>query len=157
MRPIEDHDLALAWCPKMGAPEKIVSDLVLARLLECERERPLRLHSTEHVANDAIFAGGVKRLEYDEKGLVAIRIKQILQLVHALDVFAHLGRCGTLEGLRQCEWRRYEVMNVPAPIRHRDRLIGTSEPVLTGYERIAFETLLIAPQGEPLTAFAYPK
>jgi hypothetical protein len=36
-------------------------------------------------------------------------------------------------------------MNVPAPIRHRDRLIGTSEPVLTRYERIAFETFLIAP------------
>jgi len=45
-------------------------------------------------------------------------------------------------------------MNVPAPIRHRDRLIGTSEPVLTRCERIAFENLLIAPQGEPLTAFA---
>jgi hypothetical protein len=48
-------------------------------------------------------------------------------------------------------------MNVPAPIPHRDRLIGTSEPVLTRYERIAFEKFLIAPRGEPLTAFAYLK
>ena len=37
-------------------------------------------------------------------------------------------------------------MNVPAPIRHRDRLIGASEPVLTRYERIAFEKFLIAPR-----------
>jgi hypothetical protein len=41
-------------------------------------------------------------------------------------------------------------MNAPAPIRHRDRLIGTSEPVLSRSKRIAFEKFPIASQGEPL-------
>lgn len=46
--------------------------------------------------------------------------------------------------------------NVPAPVRNRDRLIGVGEPVLSRYERIAFEKSLIAPQGEPLAAFVCP-
>ena len=45
---------------------------------------------------------------------------------------------------------------MPAPVRNRDRMIGTGEPVLERYERIAFEKPLIAPQGQPLAAFVCP-
>lgn len=58
--------------------------------------------------------------------------------------------------MRQREPRRYEVKHVPAPVRHRDRLIGAGEPVLARYERIAFEKDLLAPQGQPLAAFICP-
>jgi hypothetical protein len=68
-----------------------------------------------------------------------------------LEAFSQLG--GTA---RQREPRRYEVTHVPAPVRNRDRLIGTGEPVLPRYERIAFEKALIAPQGEALAAFICP-
>jgi hypothetical protein len=68
-----------------------------------------------------------------------------------LEAFNRLG--GTA---RQRETRRYEVTHVPAPIRNRDRLIGTGEPVLPRYERIAFEKSLIAPQGQPLATFVCP-
>jgi hypothetical protein len=54
------------------------------------------------------------------------------------------------------EARRYEVTRVPAPVRNRDRLIGTGEPVLPRYERIVFEKSLISPQGEPMAAFVCP-
>ena len=57
---------------------------------------------------------------------------------------------------RQREPRRYEITNVPAPVRNRDRLIGIGEPVLPRYERIAFEKALVAPQGQPLAAFVCP-
>ena len=57
---------------------------------------------------------------------------------------------------KQREPRRYEITHVPAPIRNRDRLIGTGEPVLSRYERIAFEKTLVAPQGQPLAAFVSP-
>ena len=57
---------------------------------------------------------------------------------------------------RQREPRRYQVSHVPAPIRNRDRLIGTSEPVLPRYERIVFEKPLVAPPGQPLAAFVCP-
>ena len=38
---------------------------------------------------------------------------------------------------------------MPAVIRNRDRAIGRGEPVLTRYERIAFEKELIGVQGKP--------
>ncbi|HNY84771.1 MAG TPA: helicase-related protein, partial [Anaerolineaceae bacterium] len=57
---------------------------------------------------------------------------------------------------KQREPRRYEITYVPAPIRNRDRLIGIREPVLPRYERIVFEKLLTAPQGQPLAAFVCP-
>ncbi len=46
--------------------------------------------------------------------------------------------------------------HVPAAVRHRDRLIGTREPVLHRYERITFEKDLIAPPGQPMAAFICP-
>ena len=67
------------------------------------------------------------------------------------EAFKRLG--GTV---RQRELRRYEITHVPAPIRHRDRVIGVGEPVLERYERVAFEKELIAPQGQPLAAFICP-
>ncbi|HKZ69377.1 MAG TPA: helicase-related protein, partial [Anaerolineales bacterium] len=57
---------------------------------------------------------------------------------------------------RQREPRRYEITHVPAPVRNRDRQIGTGDPVLARYERITFEKDLIAPQGQPLAAFVCP-
>src|SRR5574337_1066880 len=56
----------------------------------------------------------------------------------------------------QREHRRYEVTHVPAPVRHRDRLIGLVEPVLPRYERIAFEKDLVAPAGQTPAAFVCP-
>ncbi len=80
MRAVEDHDLALARRAQVGAPEKIVGELLLARLLEAEHRRPLRIHPAEHVPHDAVLAGGVERLQHDEQGLVAVRVEQVLQL-----------------------------------------------------------------------------
>jgi len=68
-----------------------------------------------------------------------------------LEAFRQLGGSS-----RQREPRRYEITHVPAPVRHRDRLIGIGEPVLPRYERIAFEKELVAPQGQPLAAFVCP-
>ncbi|MDE0042078.1 MAG: helicase-related protein, partial [Candidatus Poribacteria bacterium] len=58
--------------------------------------------------------------------------------------------------VREREPKRYQVSRVPAAIRNRDRVIGVGEPVLTQYERIAFEKDLLAVQGKPLAAFVCP-
>jgi len=58
--------------------------------------------------------------------------------------------------LKQREPNRYEITSVPGPVRSRDRSIGTGEPVLPRYERVAFEKDLIAPQGVPIAAFVCP-
>jgi len=68
-----------------------------------------------------------------------------------LEAFQKLGGAA-----RQREARRYEITHVPAPVRTRDRLIGTREAVLPRYERVTFEKDLITPQGQPLAAFVCP-
>jgi hypothetical protein len=60
------------------------------------------------------------------------------------DAFTLLGG-----SLREREPGRYEITHVPAPIRSRDRQIGTGEPILTKYERIAVS-------GKPPAAFVCP-
>ena len=69
-----------------------------------------------------------------------------------LEAFKRLGG-----RIHQRESRRYEVKNVPASIRNRDRIIGVGNPVLHRYERIVFEKSLVStPQGKPPAAFVSP-
>jgi hypothetical protein len=89
-------------------------------------------------------ASRVARVREDMERAEARRLQPHYIESFFLEAFKHLG--GTT---RQRETRRYEVTHVPAPIRNRDRMIGTGEPVLPRYERIAFEKSFIAPQGHP--------
>lgn len=122
----------------------VVADAVRrSHLQELLEERAL--------AHDVMDASRVARVREDMERADARRLQPHYVESFFLEAFAQLG--GTA---RQRETRRYEVTHVPAPVRNRDRLIGTGEPVLPRYERIAFEKSLIAPQGEPLAAFVCP-
>jgi SNF2 family DNA or RNA helicase len=103
------------------------------------------------LAHDVMDVSRVARVREDMERAAARRLQPHYIESFFLEAFSQLG--GTA---RQRERRRYEVTHVPAPVRNRDRLIGTGEPVLPRYERIAFEKSLIAPQGEPLAAFICP-
>jgi SNF2 family DNA or RNA helicase len=103
------------------------------------------------LAHDAMDVTRVRKIREEMERAEARRLQPFYIESFFLEAFKRLG--GTL---RQREPRRYEVTNVPAPVRNRDRLIGIGEPVLPRYERIAFEKSLIAPQGEPLAAFVCP-
>lgn len=106
----------------------------------------------EHaLAHDVMDSSRIARIREDMERAEARRLQPHYIESFFLAAFQQLG--GTA---RQREARRYEVTHVPAPVRNRDRLIGTGEPVLPRYERIAFEKSLIAPQGEPLAAFVCP-
>jgi len=96
-------------------------------------------------------ASRVARVREDMERADARRLQPHYIESFFLEAFTQLG--GTV---RQREPRRYEITHVPAPVRNRDRMIGTGEPVLPRYERIAFEKSFIAPQGEPLAAFVCP-
>ena len=87
-------------------------------------------------------ASQVRRIREDMERADARRLQPNFIESFFLEAFKRLG--GTL---KQRESRRFEISNVPAVIRSRDRLIGLGEPVLPRYERIAFEKSLIAPQG----------
>jgi SNF2 family DNA or RNA helicase len=59
--------------------------------------------------------------------------------------------------MRQRETGRFEIRNVPAAIRERDRVIGeTRTPVLKKYERICFEKQNIRKTNKPMADLVHP-
>jgi len=106
----------------------------------------------DHVlAPDIMDASRVQRIRQDMERADARRLQPHYIESFFLQAFASQGG-----SVRQREPRRFEIAHVPAPIRHRDRLIGTGEPVQPRYERITFDKALVAPQGQPLAAFICP-
>lgn len=103
------------------------------------------------LAPQSMDASSVHRVREEMERAEARRLQPHYIESFFLEAFQYLG--GTA---RQREHRRYEATRVPAPLRNRDRLIGSGEPVLPRYERIVFEKNLIAPQGQPLAAFVCP-
>ena len=103
------------------------------------------------LARDAMDVSRVQRIREDMERADARRLQP-----HYIESFFHEAFKRLGGTAKQREPRRYEITHVPAPGRHRDRLIGTGEPVLPRYERIAFDKPLVAPQGQPLAAFVCP-
>jgi superfamily II DNA or RNA helicase len=103
------------------------------------------------LAHDAMDSSRVARIREEMERAEARRLQPYYIESFFLEAFTRLG--GTV---RQREPRRYEITHVPAPVRNRDRQIGTGDPVLSRYERIAFEKDRIAPPGQPLAAFICP-
>ena len=114
-----------------------------ARLQDLLEERAL--------APDAMDARRVHRIREDMERAEAQRLQPHYVESFFLEAFQRLG--GTV---RQREPRRFQITHVPAAVRHQDHLIGVGAPVLSRYERIAFDKSLVAPQGQPLAAFVYP-
>ena len=106
----------------------------------------------EHaLAHDAMDTSLVNRIREDMERAEARRLQPHYIESFFLEAFRCLGGSA-----RQRESRRYVITHVPALVRNRDRLIGTGEPVLSRYERIAFEKSLVAQPGLPLAAFVCP-
>jgi SNF2 family DNA or RNA helicase len=103
------------------------------------------------LAHDTLDATGVQQVREMMERAEARRLQPHFIASFFLEAFRHLG--GTI---RRREPRRYEITHVPAAIRSRDREIGTGEPVLARYERVAFEKDLISVPGKPLAAFVCP-
>lgn len=125
----------------------------LTRAIEHGVDRPHLegLIEERALAHDAMDSSRVARIREEMERAEARRLQPHYIESFFLEAFKRLG--GTV---RQREPRRYEVTHVPAPVRNRDRQIGAGDPVLSRYERIAFEKDLIAPQGQPLAAFVCP-
>ena len=103
------------------------------------------------LVHDAMDASRVQRVREEMERAEARRLQPHYIESFFREAFRQLGG-----SVLQRETRRYQVSHVPALIRNRDRVIGTSEPVLPRYERIVFEKPLVAPPGQPLAAFVCP-
>jgi len=100
---------------------------------------------------NAMDTARVQRIREDMERADARRLQPHYIESFFVEAFGRLG--GTLKAR---EPRRFEITNVPAPIRHRDRAIGIREPVMARYERVTFEKDLIAPAAQPQAAFICP-
>ena len=116
-----------------------------------DRGRLQDLLEDHALVHDAMDASRVQRIREDMERAEARRLQP-----HYIESFFHEAFLRLGGSSKQREPRRYEVTHVPAPVRNRDRLIGTGEPVLPRYERIAFDKSLVAPPGQPLAAFVCP-
>ncbi len=116
-----------------------------------DRQHVQHLLEEKSLAYEVIDTSRLAKVREEMERAEARRLQPHYIEAFFLEAFRLLG--GTI---RQREPRRYEITHVPAAVRHRDRLIGTREPVLPRYERIAFEKSLLTPPGQPLAAFVCP-
>ena len=129
---------------------------VKARLFQtvdnlADREHCRELLEERALARDSMDAAKVRQIREDMERAEARRLQPHFIASFFLEAFRLLGG-----SVHEREPKRYEVTHVPAVIRNRDRLIGTGQPVLLNYERIAFQKDLISIQGKPVAEFVCP-
>ena len=117
---------------QMGAPEEVVGELLLARLLEAEHRRALRIHAAEDVTHHAVLAGGIERLEHHEQGFVAVGIEQVLELLHALQMLGD-GRRRLLAGLVLARIGRIDLRQTHLGARLDHELLGVIHARSSGH------------------------
>ena len=103
------------------------------------------------LVKDAMDTSMVMRIRDDMERAEALRLQPHFIQSFFLEAFRHLG--GTCY---QREPGRFEITNVPAVIRERDRQIGLGEPISRKYERITFDKRLIAQDARVNAAFVCP-
>ncbi|MFO7902804.1 MAG: helicase-related protein, partial [Pirellulaceae bacterium] len=116
-----------------------------------DREHLRQLIEERALAHDSMDSRDVQRIREEMERASARRLQPHFIGTFFLAAFRHLG--GTI---RKREPGRYEIRNVPANIRRRDRLIGTRESVLTKYERITFQKERVSVPGKPTAKFVCP-
>ncbi len=116
-----------------------------------DRGKLQELLEDQALAPDAMDATGVQRLREEMERAAARRLQP-----HYIESFFRAASARLGGSLRQREPRRYEITHVPGAVRSRDRLIGTGEPVVARYERIAFEKGLLAAPGTSPAVFLCP-
>ncbi|MFH1833790.1 MAG: helicase-related protein, partial [bacterium] len=136
---------------RYGDQPEVRARLTLAIEHGVDRPHLQNLIEDQALAHDSMDSSRVARVREEMERAEARRLQPHYIESFFLEAFKRLG--GTV---RQREPRRYEITHVPALVRNRDRQIGTSDSVLSRYERIAFEKDLIAPSGQPLAAFVCP-
>ena len=80
VRAVEDADAAALGQALHAAPQEGVIELLGARLLEAEDLTALRVDAGHHVADGAVLAGGIHRLEHDQHRVAVVGVEQLLRL-----------------------------------------------------------------------------
>ena len=116
-----------------------------------DREHLRELLERRALATESMDSSKVQKIREDMERAEARKLQPHFIRSFFIEAFRLLG--GTI---RERETKRFEITNVPAVIRTRDRQIGRGEPILRSYERICFEKELISVTGKPLAEFICP-
>ena len=130
-RPLRD---LLLEAIRYGEQPEVRARLTTVLDAALDREKLQELLEDQALAPDAMDATRVQRVREEMERAAARRLQP-----HYIESFFHAAFARLGGSLRQREPRRYEITHVPGAVRSRDRLIGTGEPVVARYERIAFE------------------
>lgn len=136
---------------RYGEKEEVKARLHQVVDSKLNREHLRQLIEERALAHDSMDSSEVQRIREDMERASARRLQPHFIASFFLAAFQHLG--GTI---RERETGRHEIRNVPSCIRNRDRLIGTREPVLTKYERVAFDKNQLNVAGKPTAKFVCP-
>ena len=147
-RPLRD---LLLEAIRYGEQPEVRARLTTVLDAALDREKLQELLEDQALAPDAMDATRVQRVREEMERAAARRLQP-----HYIESFFHAAFARLGGSLRQREPRRYEITHVPGAVRSRDRLIGTGEPVVARYERVAFEKALLAPSGKPPAVFLCP-
>ena len=96
------------------------------------------------LVSDVMTAADVERIREEMERAEARKLQP-----HFIRVLLPRGLRATSAGqIREREPGRFEITNVPAELRHRDRQIGLGAPLLRRYERVTFEKDLDRGRGQ---------
>ena len=116
-----------------------------------DRDHLRELIECRALAGDTMDVSRVRQIREEMERADARRLQPHYIAAFFLEAFRLLG--GTIH---ERESKRYEIKHVPPQIRNRDRRIGRGQPILTNYERIAFDKNLLNVPGKPMAAFVCP-
>lgn len=116
-----------------------------------DRDHLRDLLEERSLVRDVLDMTKVRAIREDMERAEARRLQPHFIASFFLAAFRHLG--GTV---MEREAGRYEVSYVPAPLRGRQRLMGSRETVYPRYERITFTKERVSVPGKPLAEFVCP-
>jgi hypothetical protein len=116
-----------------------------------DRDHLRKLIEERALTADTMDASKVRSIREDMERAEARRLQRHFIATFFSEAFKRLGG-----KVHDREPKRFEITNVPAIIRNRDRAIGHGSPVMIRHERITFEKDLIAVPGKALADFVCP-
>ncbi len=121
----------------------VVDETVGGKLREIVRERAL--------VRDVMTGADIERIRDEMERAETRRLQPHFVRAFFRTAFEHLGG-----SVRERERGRFEITNVPADLRRRDRQIGRGTPLMRRYERVTFDKTLIDYAGRPRAEYLTP-
>jgi hypothetical protein len=103
------------------------------------------------LVSDLMTAGDVERIREEVERAEACRLQPYFIRSFFLEGFAYLGGA-----IREREPGRFEITQVPAELRRRNRHEGLGAPLLNRYERVTFDKNLVTADHRPRAQFLGP-